>query len=853
MNQKIKDGIIIGQSIYLKEDKRTGIPLYIRLLQLLFILAGGWSSIFTLIQCFSIPVPVTNINLAVLIFGVAFFALFLFSYFDVIKTMIIFLLYGFYIYYRFPWLQNGFYLMENLVLNKAEDYYEYKSALFIADYEMQERDLSLLLIMVLIPILVVLVAAVLRSRFVSLCNMIILVPIATSFAFGLIPSEICLFSYLLVMLYTTKAYLSGHQTNSKELRLLLQRVNSRAAIWLCVISILLFALIRLIFPPQQYEGVTQIKEAKLKIQDFMYSFTIEDITNGLIKLPNKGVATGGLDGGKLGGADRVKYDHTTHLKVIAPVSSASEGIYLKGYVGSEYTGDSWDSHDQLAVYEFKELIKRMDSSSFDPINQSAQLLSLTYLSRLESDYPFSYRQGKIEIEYEKANPKFIYVPYFTDYSKGNLFKYDQDLYVTPLYNNKKSYEINYYYNISEEEGLPILRSPAPSELSWGYYENEQLYREFVYETYTSLPESGLVQLREYMDTVQQELIGYDLMEVIKYIKDYLHRETSYSLSPGTLPEGKDFVEYFLFENKLGYCAHYASAATLMLRALGIPARYVEGYAAGMENINPNAKTGESRIQLFSEDGSKSQSSQMVELLLLDSDAHAWVEVYMDYCGWVPIEFTPADGIEGTTAVTQNLAITGDEKGEEPTPSPTSEPTLTPTPTVDPEVPTDIPNRNTQEQPTLPGDTESMNKAKGNSQMKRILLSMTAFVTVIAVLLSIVIVVRWNKKVRIIKANRSKKALLLYQEMERLLRICGSISRGTALEDQEAYVKKECTYINGDQFEACMELIKKARFSKEVLNPSEYHLVKSFYYHLYQGIYEKVHLLKKIYLRLLFLL
>ena len=79
------------------------------------------------------------------------------------------------------------------------------------------------------------------------------------------------------------------------------------------------------------------------------------------------------------------------------------------------------------------------------------------------------------------------------------------------------------------------------------------------------------------------------------------------------PEGEDFVEHFLTERR-GYCMHFASAGALMLRLVGIPARYVTGYSVDI----PESGT----------------------LDVSDAAAHAWVEVYLTDYGWYPVEMTP---------------------------------------------------------------------------------------------------------------------------------------------------------------------------------------------------------------------
>lgn len=100
------------------------------------------------------------------------------------------------------------------------------------------------------------------------------------------------------------------------------------------------------------------------------------------------------------------------------------------------------------------------------------------------------------------------------------------------------------------------------------------------------------------------------------LKLFRDEDFHYTLNPGLLPE-KDPVDAFLFASRRGFCEHYASAFTLLMRAAGLPARVVGGYQGG--EMNPL-------------DG---------YLVVRQADAHAWSEVWLAGEGWVRVDPTAA--------------------------------------------------------------------------------------------------------------------------------------------------------------------------------------------------------------------
>jgi protein-glutamine gamma-glutamyltransferase len=107
----------------------------------------------------------------------------------------------------------------------------------------------------------------------------------------------------------------------------------------------------------------------------------------------------------------------------------------------------------------------------------------------------------------------------------------------------------------------------------------------------------------------------DPREVIQRALALFNAEFRYTLQPPLL--GRDSVDDFLFGTQAGYCEHFASAFAVLMRAAGIPTRVVTGYQGGSYNPIGNY------------------------MLVRQSDAHAWNEVWLDGLGWMRIDPTNA--------------------------------------------------------------------------------------------------------------------------------------------------------------------------------------------------------------------
>ena len=187
---------------------------------------------------------------------------------------------------------------------------------------------------------------------------------------------------------------------------------------------------------------------------------------------------------------------------------------------------------------------------------------------------------------------------------------------------------------------------------------------------------------------------------------YLQSSFPYTLNQSVPPVTQDFVSWFLFEEQKGYCTSFASAMCVLARCAGLPARYIEGYAAIPDS-----------------DGVARVTQQY---------AHAWSEIYFPGFGWLTFDPTPGAG-SGENAESgadslpdgrddsdepdspdnpeQNPDSDPDNEQDEatPTPSPTPTPTSTPSPVPSP-TPSPTPEHNdpmiTPTPPITPAPTDA---------------------------------------------------------------------------------------------------------------------------------------------------
>lgn len=441
--------------------------------------------------------------------------------------------------------------------------------------------------------------------------------IAIALYFDQTPSIISVF--LLIIFYVTLIVLKHDYSIASSIPFLKNKKNRRKIIcpsdgkWmgqmmltLFLVLTILYLLFSLILPRRSFHVPQKWSAYKEQIDDRLRTFMIV----GFSGLMNRYDAKGGVNGGRLGGIASIRPTFETDLRVrFAPYDLNT--VYLKSFTGTDYQYDHWETTQE-----------RTDTS--DKFSTLSNFTYNEYICNSKSDnYKLLFEngkdsviKGKMEIENVNANVNFPYLPYYSYVTNSDTKQCTSDGIVVGNSPIGKTDTLTFYKAFNENPNIIDFSS-------WGYL---------------NVPRSLYSPLKNFCNEI--ELNGTD-EQIIQQVIDYFKENYPYSTSPGATPMNKDFVNYFLFENKKGYCAHFASAATLLFRTMDIPARYVEGYVIPYETvIDSNLVDGE-LYEDWIEGNTPLGKTAVIEAEVTDAMAHSWVEVCLPNGSWVPVEVTPS--------------------------------------------------------------------------------------------------------------------------------------------------------------------------------------------------------------------
>ena len=312
-------------------------------------------------------------------------------------------------------------------------------------------------------------------------------------------------------------------------------------------------------------------------------------------------AAGGVADGALNQGGGIQVSGVTDLALTAS-DKPEETVYLRGFIGGSYDGTTWQAPDADAF----------DSAAMNWKTEDNARLTIASLPFLRTAYDGTAQPQTLTVERIHADTQYTYAPYNAYW--GDYYTIQGD--GAAAGQTAQDDVFLYYPRDTAQTQLEARADADPSVLD----RMEASYAAYAASRYTAVPD-GYDELQTLCDEAKKDQKLTEAADIGDYIRAYLNTNYQYNASAPQPPEGADPIRYFLTESKQGYSVQFASAAVVMFRMFGLPARYVVGYAAPQS--------------LFTQ-----QENGSWHAILQDDNAHAWAEVYISGQGWTPMEMTP---------------------------------------------------------------------------------------------------------------------------------------------------------------------------------------------------------------------
>lgn len=325
-------------------------------------------------------------------------------------------------------------------------------------------------------------------------------------------------------------------------------------------------------------------------------------------------------------------------------------MHLRGYVGQRFDGVRWQPLDPAETADSSSLFYRLHQNGFYPQIQLSLLARALGASGAQET-------GRMTVENSSACTAAVYAPYsLAGVETDGLLAEDSTVetgLLSPGWHGASDYVFSVLpAELADQDRLVQLfeqQLASPSQALADYLDEEGRYRYFVYQHYTAIPDA------------EREILAPDLGEAgvagethrgyadaKTTIFSVLNAKLSFSTrAPGCSGEGS--LIQALYNRQTANAAQYATAAVLMLRYCGIPARYVEGYlltAVDLDGTGP----GET-------------------VYIPSGNASAWAEYYHDGVGWLPFDVIPGYQQAVSEGIPPQSAGGGDPPPEEDDPPP----------------------------------------------------------------------------------------------------------------------------------------------------------------------------------------
>ena len=510
-----------------------------------------------------------------------------------------------------------------------------------------------------------------------------------------------------------------------------------------------------------------------------------------------GMMKGAAGHQRLGSSASIRYTG----RVIADIEATSTThLYIRSWTGGLYEDSRWKDFPDSTYDGTEALFAKNQGEWYD---QGAWLMEVAARNPLISQKLLNYTKENdlsafkkpftLAALYEKS--RFLLLPYDADFG-GPYFRYDR----SPISREGKAYSTDVWDIPAGAIFSMMARESIKDPYYTTYIEAEKRYRDFVYAHYLTIPEETHTAIAS-LGAIPPAKTLSEKRARIDAVRHFLETNYTYTKNPGRTPADKDFISYFLTESRKGYCTSFASAAVMLLRASGIPARYAVGLSVNIEDLRNAPLTKEG----------------LHALSVNDHHAHAWVEVYVDGLGWRPCEMTPGkEGAENPFPIPpdkqKNEQGAPDKPADEKNAREEAPKEQPPAPQRPQQQPEQQPEQQPQGQPPL------SQPRTPDAPVSRPLLPMLLTILLMLALLSAYPLYRMTAASRLLAKALTDdahfKGLIAYTD--RLSHWAGLPTRGS-YEDRKSALTKDPRFAS---FALMLDLLVTARFSGKPLTESE---------------------------------
>lgn len=293
--------------------------------------------------------------------------------------------------------------------------------------------------------------------------------------------------------------------------------------------------------------------------------------------------------------------------------SKPEKTYLRGFIGEKYTGTAWKTLPGEEIHTAKDLFYTLHKNGFT----GATVIAAGNIAAGNTE------TETLDVLYMNACARYLYLPYGAAESQLLDPAVIGD---SKLFSDQKNHRYAYYAGGTADWFNLLARVAAmqKDDTVAQYLAEESAYRAYVKEHDLQLTDAAEEILSHVFIAKKPQRLGEITSALFQALETYLPFDET-APAPD-VPKNGDYLTALLGQQTGGNCVQYATAATLMLRYLGLPARYVEGYL------------------ISEEDAAKIRPGE--PFTVTESMAHAWAEYYVDGLGWLPLEVMP--GISGNS-------------------------------------------------------------------------------------------------------------------------------------------------------------------------------------------------------------